>query len=184
MKMFMKRSICVLALTGLCVSLSAIDFKTRIDLGLSGFLIPFNVFAGETGTTGVSPSSGMILPLIDAGFYGQMNVGQNLRFGIGFRALSLIVATVTWPTAYAEVDLWRFSFNARVGGGFFAGLAGFYPFFLLGDYLIPEASLWFKLSNSRIGFGALAPLSASTLNTDIGLNNNVLLYISFMKSIR
>jgi hypothetical protein len=177
--MFMKRSLCVLALTGLCVSLSAIDFQGRVDLGLSGFLIPVNIFVDDIGTAGTDSSSGIILPLIDAGFYGQMNVGQNLRFGIGFRALSIILTTITWPTAYAEVDLWRFSFNARVGGGFFVALAGFYPIFVLGDYLIPEASLWFRLPSSRIGVGTL-----TILNSDIGLNNSVLLYISFIKSFK
>jgi hypothetical protein len=188
MKMFMKRSVCVLALTGLCVSLSAIDFQRRTDIGLSGFLIFTGTTEAPIGAEGIS--SGMILPLIDAGFYGQMNIGKNLHFGLGFRAASLILATMTWPTVYAELDLWSFSLNARAGGGFFAGLGGLYPFFFMGDYLIPEVSLWFKFAKSRIGVGALSLLSASSLNTEFfqgfDMNpiksNNVLLYISYIWS--
>jgi hypothetical protein len=54
---------------------------------------------------------------------------------------------------YTEVDIGPFSFNVRLGGGFFVGLAGCYPFFLAGDLLISEASLWFRYSRSRLGFG-------------------------------
>ena len=207
MKMLMKRSVCILALTGLCASLSAIDFQKRVDLGLSGFLIfsgtpedfvePVElVESAEIGATVESDeieglSSGTILPLIDAGLYGQMNIGRSLHFGLGFRLASLILATVTWPTVYAELDLWHFSLNMRLGGGFFAGLAGFYPFFLTGDALIPEVSLWFRFSKSRIGVGALSLLSTSSLNVDFFKNfgedtiknNKVLLYISCIWSL-
>ncbi|MDR0636728.1 MAG: hypothetical protein LBF87_06585 [Treponema sp.] len=202
MKMFMKRSVCILALMGLCASLSAIDFQKRKDLGLSGFLIFANTNiepVEEDIDTSEKPvefdadlSSGTILPLIDAGFYGQMNIGQSLHLGLGFRVASLILATVTWPTVYTELDLWRFSLNMRLGGGFFAGLVGFYPFFLTGDALIPEVSLWFRFSRSRFGVGALSLLSVSSLNAeffkgfskDTIKNNRVSLYISYIWSLK
>ena len=191
MKMFLKCSVCILALMGLCVSLSAIDFQQRKDFGLSGFLN----FA-DTSEDSVEAaefeglSSGAILPRIDAGLYGQMNIGQSLHFGLGFRLVSRILATITWPTVYAELDLWRFSLNMRLGGGFFAGLDGLSPFFLAGDALIPEVSLWFRFSRSRIGVGTLSFLSTSSLNAEFFKdfsddpikNKRVLLYISFIWS--
>ncbi|MDR2419572.1 MAG: hypothetical protein LBD79_11055 [Treponema sp.] len=190
MKMFMKRSVCVLAFVGLCASLSAIDFQKRNELGLSGILIFSDTVEDTVEVEGLS--NGTFLPFIDAGFYGQLNLGPSLHFGMGFRVASIILATMTWPTVYAELDLWRFSLNARLGGGFFAGLAGFYPFFLIGDALLPEVSLWFRFARSRLGVGALTLLSASSLNAtffeDFGVDTikggKVLLYISYIWSLR
>ncbi|MDR2536957.1 MAG: hypothetical protein LBC46_01505 [Treponema sp.] len=175
---------------GLCASLSAIDFQKRNEFGLSGLLIFSDIDIIEDSAEANGLSTGTIQPLIDAGFYGQMNIGQSLHFGMGLRLASIIVATMTWPTVYAELDLWRFSFNMRLGGGFFAGLAGFFPFFLAGDFLIPEASLWFRFSRSRIGFGALSFLPTSSFNAeffkDFGedtiKNKRVMLYISYVWS--
>ncbi|MDR1326732.1 MAG: hypothetical protein LBK00_11930 [Treponema sp.] len=188
----MKRSVCLLTLMGLCASLSAIDFQKRNDFGLSGLLLFSGTDIVEDSAEVDGLSSGTFFPFLDAGFYGQMNIGRSLHFGLGFRVASIILATMTWPTVYTELDLWRFSLNMRLGGGFFAGLAGFHPFFLAGDLLIPEASLWFRFSRSRIGFGALSFLSASSLNAeffkDFGAdaikNKRVLLYISYIWSFR
>jgi hypothetical protein len=175
----------------LCVSLSGIDFQGRRHFGLSGLLIFSGTSEGPVEIDGLS--SGRIQPIIDMGLYGQMNIGRSLHFGLGFRVASIIVATMTWPTVYAELDLWRFSLNAQLGGGFYAGLAGFYPFFLVGDSVIPEVSLWFRFSHSRIGVGALSFLSVSSLNTEFFKeisaadpikNHKVLLYLSYVWSIK
>lgn len=192
----MKRSVCIVALMGLCVSLSAIDFQKRNEWGLSGILIfsqtGENAVEIDDSVDGGDLSSGTFLPFIDVGFYGQLNLGKSLHLGMGFRVASVILATMTWPTVYAELDLWRFSLNARLGGGFFAGLAGFYPFFLTGDALLPEVSLWFRFPNSRFGVGALTFLSVSSLNAtffeDFSTNTiksgKVVLYISYIWSLR
>ena len=187
----MKWSVCIVILMGLCVSLSGIDFQSRKDFGLSGFLL----FAGTDEEPVEAAefdglSSGTIMPLIDAGIYGQMNIGRSLHFGLGFRVASVVLATMTWPTVYTELDLWRFSLNLRVGGGFYAGLAGFYPFFLTGDSIIPEVSLWFRFSKGRLGVGALSFLTSSSLNgeffEDMSVNyiknHRVLMYISYIWS--
>jgi hypothetical protein len=116
-------------LLALALPLSALGGEGRIDIGVDGFLL----FSDNPETTEVDTDvpmrTGFVLPLLDLGFYGQLNVGNNLHFGAGLRGFSVILATAFMPTVYAELDLWRFALGVQVGGGFFIGLAGITSFY-------------------------------------------------------
>jgi hypothetical protein len=175
-------------LLALALPLSALDGEGRIDIGVDGFLI----FADSIGTVesdvDLPMRSGFVLPLLDLGFYGQLNAGKNLHFGGGLRGFSLIVATAFMPTVYTELDLWRFTLAAQVGGGFFVGLAGFSSFFLLGDIMLPELSLWVKLGKTRtqrVGVGAFTALGVSKFSYMLPLvPQNIFFYMGYRGTVQ
>ena len=159
-----------------------IDFGGRLDLGLDLFVLPASPTTENDGMA-VMP----LIPLIDAGFYGQFNFGI-VNLGAGLRGASIVVINVFWPSLYAELNLWRFTLNAQIGGGVFY----VFPVFLLaGPYFFPELSLWYTfytLGNGnqlRLGIGAITLVSPQILNENIFLDvynnfhNNFLFYFGF-----
>jgi len=160
-----------------------IGFGGRIDGG-----IDLLVFPGSASSTDDDQLSEMpIIPLLDLGFYGQFNFGM-LSLGAGIRGASLIVVNLFWPSVYAELNLWRFTMNARIGGG---ALYLFPIVLYAGPYFIPELSLWytiftFKNTNKlQVGIGALTLLSPQNINQNLSQElfrdfyNNVVFYTSF-----
>jgi len=134
----------------------------RIDVGLDLFAFPSSEPYTDDGDVSVMP----VIPLIDAGFYGQFNLGM-LHFGMGFRGFSIIIFNVFSPSIYAEVNLWRFSLNAQITGG----LLYIFPLYLVaGPYFIPEVSLWYTLNSRkiqlRIGVGAITLMSPWDVNQE------------------
>jgi hypothetical protein len=174
-------------LLALALPLSALEGEGRIDIGVDGFMIFLDNPETIETDTDVPLRTGFVLPLLDLGFYGQLNVGNNLHFGGGLRGFSLIVATAFMPTVYTELDLWRFTLGAQVGGGFFVGLAGFTSFFLLGDVVIPELSLWLKLGKTRtqrVGVGAFTALGFSQFSDMLPLiPQNILFYLAYRATL-
>jgi hypothetical protein len=186
----MKRRIWAIGtmLLALALPLSALGGEGRIDIGVDGFLIFSDTAETTEMDTDVPMRTGFVLPLLDMGFYGQLNVGNNLHFGAGLRGFSVILATAFMPTVYTELDLWRFTLAAQVGGGFFVGLAGFSSFFLLGDVMLPELSLWVKLGKTRtqrVGVGAFTMLGISQFSYMLPLvPQNMLFYLAYRGTVR
>jgi len=148
----------------------------RIDAGL-------DLFAFPTSETNIEDKVAVypVIPLIDAGFYGQFNLGI-LNMGIGLRAFSFIIINVFSPSIYAELNLWRFSLNAQITGG---ALYMFPLYLVAGPYFIPELSLWFTIFNSknqmRLGIGAITLLSPWVVKQEYfqDFYNNVVFYMAF-----
>jgi hypothetical protein len=177
----------LVGIMGLSLSLEAFELSIPIDgqlkrkLGVSGFLL----FNEDEEVLASSARDGIIIPLLDMGIFGQLNLGRHLHFGLGMQWYSLFVANAIWPAAYAEINIWRLSINAQVGGGFFAGHVLWHTFFVLGKYFVPEASLWFRLSNiTQLGVGALTLYSPDMERTMLdegfvksAFNNHTLIFI-------
>ena len=149
----------------------------RFDLGLNLFAFPSSITTSEVDGFRVIP----LVPLIDAGAYGQLNLGL-VNLGAGIRGFSIIVINVFWPSVYAEVNLWRFTLNAQIGGG----ILYVFPLFLAaGPYLVPELSLWYTINASikgsqlRLGLGAISLLSPQAINDDVFsyFSNNLVFYL-------
>jgi hypothetical protein len=149
----------------------------RIDAGLDLFIIHLSD-THMNDEVSISP----IIPLLDAGFYGQYTFGM-LNLGVGFRAFSLIVVNVFSPSIYVELNLWRLTLNAQLTGG---ALYVFPLYLIAGPYFIPEVSLWYTLNSSkknqmRLGVGAITLMSPQTVNEEVmrDISNNVIFYIAF-----
>jgi hypothetical protein len=152
----------------------------RIDAGVDLFVLPS--LASEDEEISVMP----VIPLIDAGAYGQFSFGM-LNLGAGIRGFSLIYINVLMPSVYAELNIWRFSLNAQVGGG---ALYLFPIYLVAGPYFVPDLSMWFNIFSSvgkieklRIGIGAITLLSPQTIREEIfsdlsKISNNVVFYIA------
>ena len=149
----------------------------RIDAGLDLFVFPGSTETNTDDDMSVMP----VIPLIDAGFYGQFNIGM-LNLGLGFRAFSIIVFNVFSPSIYAEFNLWRFSLNAQITGG---ALYVFPLYLFAGPYFFPELSIWYTLNSHknqmRLGVGAITLLSPWIVNLDYvrDFSNNVIFYAAF-----
>ena len=161
-------------------------FGGRFDAGLNFVaLLPLMT---ETSRNSDSISLLPVIPLNDLGFYGKFNTGI-FNTGIGLRGFSFLYINVFWPSLYAEVNLWRFSLDAQIGGG---ALYVFPIFFITGPYFVPELSLWFNfLTYNRadrlsVGFGSIALVSPdSSRNKSVYdsyvryFTNNAVVYFAF-----
>jgi hypothetical protein len=134
----------------------------RFDAGLNFVaLLPLMTANSQTND---SISLLPVIPLNDLAFYVKFNTGI-FNTGIGLRGLSFLYINVFWPSLYAELNLWRFSLDAQIGGG---ALYVFPIFFLTGPYFVPELSLWFnfitynRADRLSVGFGSLAIVSPDT----------------------
>jgi len=166
-----------------------IGFGGRLDAGLNLFALPNSLAPADDEITDDGIRITPIIPLIDAGIYGQFNFGM-LGLGAGIRGFSIIVYNVFWPSVYAELNIWRFTLNARIGGG----VLYLFPIFLVSaPYFIPELSLWFTLatikgSQLRLGLGAISLLSSQrNLNEELfrdmqNFNNNMVGYLALKVS--
>jgi len=154
---------------------------SRIDYGLDLFAYPAALLEEEQDMA-VIP----VIPLLDMGFFGEFRLGP-VNLGVGIRGLSLIVVNVFWPSIYAELNLWRFSLNARIGGG---ALYVFPVYLIAGPYFVPELSLWFNLVNIKnrvnlqLGTGAVTVLSPELIRDEVfrDFSNSVAYYLGFKAS--
>ena len=154
-------------------------FRGRLDAG-ADLVLPFVFIPDSYEDSGILP----VLPLFDLGFFGQLNLGI-FHLGAGLRGTSFLVyLNLFWPSAYAELNLWRFTLNAQVGGGI---LYLFPIFFFSAPVLIPEASLWYAFDKNKrfnIGAGVLSMLSPENINKKHFQNfdnyrNNIAVYAGF-----
>jgi hypothetical protein len=130
----------------------------RLDIGV---IVPrgagITLGGSSTTTLGSDLGSWPFIPLPEAGLYYQGEVGP-LKLGIGARAFTLILETILWPNAFAELDLGRVAIEGQLGGGAFLML-GLLPTDLqFGKVLIPDLSAWVKLGKKgvfRLGGGLI-----------------------------
>ena len=179
---------CFLALVIPGSSLFAdIGLTGRIDAGMDVFAyLPLmeNIAQTEDGDALYALP---VIPLLDFGYYGQFSAGL-INMGAGIRHFSLVLLNVFWPSVYTEVNLWRFTLHAELGGG------GFYLFpiyVIMGPYFVPELSMWFRITKPnqmdhiRIGVGTVTVMSPRGFNKDLfqnfsfqSLSQNALFYLS------
>jgi hypothetical protein len=168
--------ICFFALVIPETSLFAdIGLEGRTDVGVDLFVFPLMVSVDDEFS--VMP----VIPLIDMGAYVQFNTGL-LNLGLGVRGFSIVYINLFWPSLYAELNLWRFTLNAQVGGG----VLYLFPIYMMaGPYFIPELSLWFTIYKSnkkadlRLGAGAITILSPQIIRQELfqDFYNNAIFYI-------
>jgi hypothetical protein len=163
----MKKSLVVIIIL---VLLAAPAFaQWRIDVGA---IVPRGVGLSiggstETSISGVDMEAWPFIPLPEAGLYYTGAFGP-VSLGIGVRAFTLIVETILWPNAFAELTLGPVALQAQFGGGFFAmfGLVSASEF---GEVFIPDLSAWFKIGkkgNFRLGAGLVGLYMPEITETD------------------
>jgi hypothetical protein len=137
----------------------------RLEAGLDLFTYFPYMSSSEDAEISVLP----VIPMLDLGAYGQFNMGV-LNFGAGVRAFSVIFVNVFLPSVYAELNIWRFTFNAQVSGGAFY----LFPIYIMaGPYFLPEISLWFtadtfnKTDKLRFGAGAVTLIGSKNVNNEL-----------------
>jgi hypothetical protein len=167
-----------------------VGFGGRIDMGFDLLGVPalFNAASeASDGEMAVLP----IIPVADAGFYGQFVAGP-FRLGLGLRGFSaFFFINLFWPTLQAEIDLGPYvTFNAKIGGGFF------YLFPMWGFTLpiwAPELGIWLRLNKDnrnryQLGLGGLFLATSSNNGTGLdwftfdNFNNNLMIYFGFKAS--
>jgi hypothetical protein len=132
--------------------------EVRLDIGV---MVPRGAgltLGGSTTTTlGENLGSWPFIPLPEAGIYYQGDLGM-FKLGIGARAYSVILETILWPNAFAELDLGKVAIEAQIGGGAFLMLGMLPTEFQTGKVFIPDVSAWFKIGkkgNFRLGGGMI-----------------------------
>ncbi|MDR1127216.1 MAG: hypothetical protein LBL06_03705 [Treponema sp.] len=152
--------------------------QIRWDLGVNAFMIPLlsedffytgDDYTDIADTSGYSTTSGPLVPTGDIGLFGQFNFGK-WRVGVGFRDISVcFIFNILYPIAYIEADAGPVTFNLQVGGGVIGVMSLFYSVYLAGPYMLPEASVWLRLSNRfRLGGGVLVGITPEIANGDVG----------------
>ena len=164
----MKKIVLLLVLVAVIMVPSAFA-QVRLDMG---FLVPYKLGAvigavddsGDSTNEDIDVLSNFVFLVPELGVSYQFDAGP-LKMGLGLRGYSLILETLLWPYAYAEMEVSRFVFNANVGGlGFL--FFGLWNSVETGDIVIPDISVSFKLGETfRIGVGSMFFLSSS-LDTD------------------
>lgn len=128
----------------------------RIDVG---FDIPRGIGAMADGEAVISEDAGdffdeYIFPFPEASVYYQRNAGP-LRVGGGLRMYTFILESIFWPNAFAELDVWKVTFQFQFGGLLF-GMFGLLNSIESGPILIPDLSVWYRIGNVfRVGGGAI-----------------------------
>ena len=154
-----------------------IGFGGRFDAGLNLLAFPMSSVPIDEDVS-IMP----VFPLIDLGGYSQFKFGA-LNLGVGLRGISVILVNVFWPSFYTELNLWRFTVNAQIGGG----AIFLFPIYLLaGPYFVPEVSVWYTITEFnkgnylKLGIGALSLFSSRTVKEEFisDFANNVVFYIS------
>jgi hypothetical protein len=161
--------------------------QIRWDLGVSGLMFPvLSTYSYDEvlieGMSGYSGVGGPMLPSGDIGLFGQFNFGK-WRVGVGFRDISVcFIINVMYPVAYIEADAGPVTFNLQVGGGAIGIVSLFASFYFAGPYILPETSIWLRLSNRfRLGGGALVGIMPEIANGDVGnyLKNSCIIFFGF-----
>ena len=132
----------------------------RLDLGID---IPKGI--GNALPSGVDASvsdflAKAFIPFPEAAIYYQWDLGL-IKIGAGARAYTVILASVAWPNAFAELDLGPLAVEAQIGGGIFAYYAVTAGGIQTGKVFFPDLSAWYAFGQKRIfrlGCGAMGIL--------------------------
>lgn len=151
----MKRK--VFAAVALSVVLAAPAFADwRVDVGAD---VPWGIgavlsgFGGST-SAGINVLENYLFLVPEVGFHYQFAAGP-VRLGLGLRAFSLVLESLAWPNAFAEVNLGPIAVDLNVGGGAFLAF-GLFNDLTTGSLIIPDLSAYLKLGKVfRVGVGAM-----------------------------
>ena len=150
----MKKGLVVIAALTLA-SLPAFS-QWRIDLGLDVLKGLCPASGGTTLGDTLASWPAIPLPLPDVGVHYQLSFGI-VNVGLGIRGFPLIVESMAWPNAFAELELGAVTLEAQVGAGLFAAV-GLSNSLVLGRVLIPDLSAWFKIGRTdafKLGGGII-----------------------------
>jgi len=153
----MKRSIIAIFIAAALAASAAA--QARLDLGID---VPKGIGAALGSGTAMDADAQAALaktlfPFPEASLHYQFELGP-LRLGAGIRAFTLIVASVAWPNAFAELDLGPLVVEAQVGGGVFAYYALVAGDVTAGKVFFPDLSAWLAVGKKRVlrlGCGAM-----------------------------
>lgn len=151
----MKKKILIVA--ALCVLIAGPAFSEwRIDAGAD---VPWGIGAvvsdlGAQSNTSTNVLSHFVFLIPEGNFLYQFPVGP-VKLGAGVRAFSLVLETIAWPNAFAEVNLGPVAIDLNVGGGFFF-MFGLYNDLRSSSLVIPDLSAYYKIGKIfRIGGGGI-----------------------------
>jgi hypothetical protein len=128
--------------------------QARLDIG---FFVPRGVGVSGSGDINTALADWPFIPIPEVGLYYQGDLGL-IKLGIGARAVTMIVETIAWPNAYAELDLGPLAIQAQMGGGLFFMFGAAGNDSASGKVFLPDLSAWLKLGKKgtlRIGGGAM-----------------------------
>jgi hypothetical protein len=144
--------------------------QLRLDLGLD-VLKGLNLSSGDT-TLGETisnwPSIPIPIPLSDVGLHYQFFLGP-VNLGLGIRGFPLMLESMAWPNAFADLELGPVTIEAQVGAGLFAAF-GLSNNLYFGRVLIPDLSAWFKFEATgafRLGGGIIGLYVPDALGSSI-----------------
>jgi hypothetical protein len=130
--------------------------QLRIDAGLAVPIGIGTVLDGSVLEMDNSVSdflSRTFLPLPEGAMYYQFDFGK-LKLAIGARAFTMVIETIIWPNALAELVFGPVVVEAQVGGGAFL-LLGLVSDFVTGRVFFPDLSVWLKVGTRQaVRFGA------------------------------
>ncbi len=163
----MKKSLVVLVI--LILLATPVFAQWRLDVGA---IVPRGAglsLGGETEAIigGVDMAAWPFIPFPEAGLYYTGNLGP-VSLGIGVRAFTLILETILWPNAFAEVNLGPLAIQAQLGGGLFA-MVGVASSTATGQVFMPDLSAWLKIGkkgNFRLGGGLIGLYMPEITGTD------------------
>ena len=125
----------------------AVDVPVKIGVSLS------DLDGGSTNES-INVLEFGTFPVPEALFAYQSSLGP-VKLGAGIRVFSLILESIAWPHAYAELDLSPIVINAGVGGGAFM-LFGLYNNIDTANLILPDMHIAYKLGDTfRLGIGAM-----------------------------
>lgn len=161
-----KKTLLILALSLLIAGHAFSEW--RIDVGAD---VPWGIGAVVSdlqgqASTNVNVLQNFVFLVPEGNFLYQFPVGP-VKIGAGVRAFSLVLETVAWPNALAEVNLGPVAIDLNLGGGLFF-FFGLYNHLSTSSVVIPDLSAYFKLGKTfRIGGGGLLfyDLNSSTRTT-------------------
>ncbi|WP_304224702.1 hypothetical protein [Gracilinema caldarium] len=160
----MKRCSVIIAML-LLLSLPAFA-QLRIDLGIeiprgAGSVSGNEVFSDPEVNKFLTD---YIFPIPEIDLYYQFDFGS-LRAGLGLRMYTFLIASIFWPNAFIEADIWNLTAVAQMGGGFFGMYALGQTRFENGKVFMPDLSLWYRFGNSfRLGGGAIGFMLPESTN--------------------
>lgn len=147
------KTIRILAAAGVLAVLGIFPLASQIqfDIGLN---VP--IFAGlvtEEETYEELLEYAVLVPDVKMHyFWGD----ETFRIGAGFRAYTLILMSLMYPTVTAEADVSNFRFTGSVGGGAFLAF-GLVSDFATAQVWLPEVSAAYKVNDwLHVGAGATA----------------------------
>ncbi len=132
--------------------------QLRLDVGID---VPKGIGTALRGNAEISQGTvdffnTYFIPFPEASLHYQFDLGV-VKLGLGARAFTLILESVLWPNAFAEVHLGPVVIEAQAGGGIFA-MAGLFNKIDTGKLFFPDLSIWYKIGkkqNFRLGLGAM-----------------------------